>query len=81
MTLSVSEQDKTQLEAIAHEQGMLWGSRPNISRLVEAIARRESLIGRNNDWSSDRILDSSRQCVHFIGTGQIDEAHSLEIGC
>lgn len=55
ITLSISDKDKEQLEQIATDQGMLWGDRPNISRLVEAIARRELLIGRNNDWSETRI--------------------------
>ncbi len=55
ITLSINERDKAQLEQIAMEQGMMWGDRPNISRLVEAIARHELLIGRNNDWSKERI--------------------------
>jgi len=55
VTLSISDRDKAQLEQIAREQGMLWGDRPNVSRLVEAIARRELLTGRNNDWSGTRI--------------------------
>ncbi|MGI0486392.1 helix-turn-helix transcriptional regulator [Pantanalinema rosaneae CENA516] len=55
ITLSLSEQDKARLEAIADEQGMRWGTRPNISRLMEAIARQELLINRNNNWSDTRI--------------------------
>jgi len=47
VTLSISDADKVQLEQIALEQGMTWGDRPNISRLVEAIAQRELLIGRH----------------------------------
>jgi hypothetical protein len=39
VTLSISDRDKAQLEQIAAEQGMLWGDRPNISRLVEAIGQ------------------------------------------
>lgn len=75
VTLSISEQDKAQLEQIAQEQGMLWGDRPNISRLVEAIARRELLIGRNNNWSDTRIreLNQAIRVLHDTGYPQIAE--------
>jgi WYL domain len=75
VTLSISEHDKAQLEQIAQEQGMLWGDRPNISRLVEAIARRELLIGRNNDWSDTRIRELSQaiRVLHDTGYTQIAE--------
>lgn len=77
VTLSISDSDKAQLEQIAAEQGMLWGDRPNISRLVEAIARRELLIGRNNDWSADRIRALQQAMRSLIDTGQIDQAQSI----
>lgn len=77
ITLSIQERDKVQLEQIAIEQGMLWGDRPNISRLVEAIARRELLIGRNNDWSNDRIQALQQAMRSLIDTGQIDEAQLI----
>jgi hypothetical protein len=69
ITLSIKERDKAQLEQIATEQGMLWGDRPNISRLVEAIARRELLIGRNNDWSETRIRALHRAFQALTDTG------------
>lgn len=74
ITLSVSEQDKAQLEAIAREQGMLWGDRPNISRLMEAIAHRELLIGRNNDWSETRIKALQQSVQALIDAGHPDSA-------
>ncbi len=77
ITLSVSEQDKVQLEAIAREQGMLWGDRPNISRLVEAIARREVLIGRNHDWSQSRIKALHQSIQVLIDAGHPDAAAIL----
>ena len=77
VTLSISDRDKAQLEQIAAEQGMLWGDRPNISRLVEAIARRELLIGRNNDWSDDRIRALQQAMRSLIDTGQLNEAQLL----
>lgn len=77
VTLSISGRDKAQLEQIATEQGMLWGDRPNISRLVEAIARRELLIGRNNDWSEDRILALQQAMRSLTDTGQTDKAQTI----
>ncbi|MBW4444377.1 MAG: WYL domain-containing protein [Plectolyngbya sp. WJT66-NPBG17] len=77
VTLSISDRDKAQLEQIATEQGMLWGDRPNISRLVEAIARRKLLIGRNNDWSDDRILALQQAMRALTDTGQIDEVRMI----
>ena len=77
ITLPVSEQDKAQLEAIAREQGMLWGERPNISRLMEAIAHRELLIGRNNDWSETRIKALQQSIQALIDAGHPDSAQVI----
>ncbi len=55
ITLSISEQDKAQLEKLAREFGMLWGDRPNISKLIEAIARHQLAIAPNHDWSKNRL--------------------------
>jgi predicted DNA-binding transcriptional regulator YafY len=77
VTLSISDRDKIQLEQIATEQGMLWGDRPNISRLVEAIARRELLLGRNNDWSDDRIRALQQAMRSLTDTGQLNEARII----
>lgn len=77
VTLSISDKDKAQLEQIAAEQGMLWGERPNISRLVEAIARRELLIGRNHDWSEQRILALQQALRALIDSGQVDQAQVI----
>jgi hypothetical protein len=74
ITLSISDKDKEQLEQIATEQGMLWGDRPNISRLVEAIARRELLIGRNNDWSETRIRALHQSIQTLTDAGHPDSA-------
>ncbi|MBW4518784.1 MAG: WYL domain-containing protein [Scytolyngbya sp. HA4215-MV1] len=77
VTLSISDRDKAQLEQLALEQGMTWGDRPNISRLVEAIARRELLLGRNNDWSDDRIRALQQAMRSLTDTGQLDEARMI----
>jgi len=77
ITLSISDKDKEQLEHIAREQGMLWGDRPNISRLVEAIARRQLLIGRNHDWSQDRIEALEQVRKVLIDAGQLTQAQAI----
>ncbi len=77
ITLSVSERDKKKLEDLALELGYTWGNRPNISKLVEAIARGDLEIGINNDWSQDRInaLESARKAL--IDGGRIGEAIAI----
>ncbi len=74
INLSVSETDKTQLEKIALEFGMKWGNRPNISKLVEAIARRQLTIAPNNDWSEALITALKQAIDALIDTGKLEEA-------
>jgi len=74
ITLSVSERDKAELEAIARELGMLWGDRPNISKLVEAIARHHLLIAPNNDWSKVRIEALMQAVRTMTDAGKIEQA-------
>ncbi|MDB9510088.1 WYL domain-containing protein [Kamptonema animale CS-326] len=77
ITLSVSERDKAELEALAQEFGKTWGDRPNISKLVEAIARRQLTIAPNHDWPQTRIkaLDIARQ--ELLDLGKTDEAREI----
>lgn len=77
ITLSISERDKAELENLARELGMMWGDRPNISKLVEAIAQRELLITRNNDWSTTRIEALKTAMQALIDAGQIDIARII----
>ena len=77
ITLSISERDKAQLEQIALELGMMWGDRPNISKLVEAIARRQLLIGHNNEWSETRIRALERSVSALTDIGQIEQAQII----
>ncbi|MDM9381626.1 WYL domain-containing protein [Chlorogloeopsis sp. ULAP01] len=77
ITLSISERDKAELEAIALEFGMMWGDRPNISKLVEAIARRQLILGHNNNWSEARIRPL-HQCISALtDIGQIEQAQVI----
>lgn len=77
ITLSISDRDKSQLEAIALELGMMWGDRPNISKLVEAIARKQIQISKNNDWASDRIETLSRAYRLFVDSGDLEKAQII----
>jgi WYL domain len=77
VTLSVSEQDKRQLEALALEFGLTWGDRPNISRLVEAIARRQLTIAPNHDWPKERVNALNRARTALIDAGETQMAVAI----
>lgn len=74
INLSVSDLDKAQLEKIALEFGMKWGDRPNISKLVEAIARRKLVIAPNNNWSEALITVLKQAIDALIDAGKLEEA-------
>ncbi len=77
ITLSISARDKAKLEELAVELGKTWGDRPNISKLVAAIARRELLVKRNNDWETSRI-DALEQAMNALtDNGKILEAQEI----
>lgn len=77
ITLSLREQDKAQLEALALEFGKTWGDRPNISKLIEAIARRELVIAPNHDWPKERVNALNRARTALIDAGEIDMAVAI----
>ncbi len=77
ITLSIKERDKANLEAIAIELGMTWGDRPNISKLVEAIARKQIQISKNNDWSSDRIESLAQTFRLLVDYGELEKAQVI----
>lgn len=77
ITLSVSESDKVQLEALALEFGKTWGDRPNISRLVEAIARRQLIVAPNHNWTKERINALNRARTALVDAGEIQIAVAI----
>lgn len=77
ITLSVSERDKTALEHLALSFDMTWGDRPNISRLVEAIARGRLRIAANHDWNRERIDTLHQALNHLKDEGYAHEALAL----
>ncbi len=77
ITLSISERDKAQLESLALELGMTWGDRANISKLVEAIARRQLLIAPNHDWKIERINALNQARSALVDAGKIEDALAI----
>lgn len=77
ITLSVSRREKQQLQAIAEAFNCKWGDRPNLSRLLSAIAQNKLQVLANTDWSQDRIqaLDAARQAL--IDQGEIAKAKEI----
>ncbi len=77
ITLSISERDKAQLEEIALNFGMLWGERPNISKLIEAIARHQLAITPNHDWSKNRLEALVQSVRTLVDAGRSQEAIAI----
>ncbi|MEM0978767.1 MAG: WYL domain-containing protein [Cyanobacteria bacterium P01_H01_bin.58] len=77
ITLSISEHEKKQLEALALEFGQTWGDNPNVSKLVKAIARGTLRLAKNHDWGRDRIDTLNRVFGWLKDDGQIDTALEL----
>ncbi len=74
LTLSLNETDRAALTQLAQEFGMMWGDKPNISKLIEKIARRELTIAHNNDWDSDRIRAIDLAIKALIDAGETAQA-------
>jgi WYL domain len=77
ITLSLSELDKAHLEALAEEFGMTWGDRPNISKLVEAIARRQLMIAPNHNWAIERINALNHARTALGDAGKVEAAMAI----
>lgn len=77
LTLSVSDQEKHQLEALALAFDQTWGSQPNISKLVKAIALGELRLAINHDWIRERIDALNRARNLCIDLGYLSEAVEL----
>jgi hypothetical protein len=69
ITLSLKEQDKLRLQQLAAELDITWGDKPNISKLLEAIAQNKLRVAANHDWHLDRInaLNHARQVLTDTG--------------
>ncbi|MDJ0648462.1 MAG: WYL domain-containing protein [Xenococcaceae cyanobacterium MO_188.B19] len=74
ITLSLKDYEKQVLEELAREYGMMWGDRPNISKLFKAIANKQILIAANHDWSTEKIEALDRISRILVDFGKIEEA-------
>jgi hypothetical protein len=77
ITLSLKDQDKEALQQIALDLGITWGDKPNISKLIEAIARRRFLVIPNSDWPPARIQALIMAQQLLVDTGNIEAARTI----
>ncbi len=77
ITLSISDEDKARLESLALDFGLKWGGRPNVSKFIEAIARKRILTSKSGQWSEER-MESLRRAFHaLIDQGQLSSARAV----
>lgn len=77
ITLSIEEHEKVQLEQLALEFGQTWGEKPNVSKLIKAIAQGKLRLAANHDWSRDRLDTLNRAFNLLKDAGQLNEALEL----
>lgn len=77
ITLSISEQEKAQLEQLALAFGQTWGDNANVSKLIKAIAQGKLRIATNHDWGRDRIDTLNRALNRLKDEGYSTEAMEL----
>ncbi|MEM1368368.1 MAG: WYL domain-containing protein [Cyanobacteria bacterium P01_H01_bin.15] len=77
ITLSLTPTDKARLEAIAVEHGKMWGGRPNVSKLIEEIARRKIQLNVSEDWSPFRLHAVYQGYVALLNAGHMEAATEL----
>lgn len=77
ITLSIQAREKKALENLALEFGKMWGDKPNISKLIKAIARKEIKISPNHDWSHQRVETLEQIRKFLLDQGLILEAEEI----
>jgi predicted DNA-binding transcriptional regulator YafY len=77
ITLSIADHEKDQLERLALAFGQTWGEKPNVSKLLKAIARGHLRLAANHDWSPERIDTLNRALTLLRDAGHINEALCL----
>lgn len=77
ITLSISEQEKAQLEQLALAFGQTWGDNANVSKLIKAIAQGKLRIATNHDWGRDRFDTLNRALNRLKDAGDFAEALEL----
>ena len=77
ITLSISADEKAQLERLALEFGQTWGDNANVSKLIKAIAKQKIRLATNHDWQRDRIDILNQAMNRLKDEGYFDEASEL----
>lgn len=77
ITLSLAAVDKAKLEELATAFDMTWGEKPNISKLIKAIARNRLRIAPNHDWPQPRIQALERAYGALVDAGHLAEARLM----
>lgn len=77
VTISLSDEDKGRLEQLALEYDMTWGDRANISKLIEAIARKTLKLAANHDWTVERIEALNQARMLLQDEGKMQEAIAI----
>ncbi|MFZ4641701.1 MAG: WYL domain-containing protein [Nodosilinea sp.] len=77
LTLSISDHEKAQLEQLALDFDQTWGDKPNISRLIKAIARGHLRVAPNHDWNQERITSLNQIRNQLIDLGRRSEALTI----
>lgn len=77
ITLSIAAREKSELEKLALEFGKTWGDKPNISKLIKAIAQRELKIAPNHEWTHERVNTLEQIRKHLLDDGLIPEAEEV----
>jgi WYL domain len=78
ITLSLQDREKEALTELAQEFGMKWGDhKPNVSKLIKAIAQRKLLVSHNNDWPLERIQALLSSVKALTDLGQTSEAQLI----
>lgn len=76
ITLSLSAEEKEQLEAIARLHKCTWGSKPNISKLVSRIATGSLSVGENVPVESSKNA-KGKKAIQLIIKGLLELSAAL----
>ncbi len=77
ITLSVKEAEKQALEALADRLGYTWGDKPNISKLITAIAQQKYRLTINDNWTEAQIQALDQAWRLLVDLGKIPEAEEI----
>jgi predicted DNA-binding transcriptional regulator YafY len=77
ITLSVKETEKQALEALADRLGYTWGDKPNISKLITAIAQQKYRLTVNDNWTETQIKALDQAWRLLVDLGKIPEAEEI----